>query len=40
MKVIYKIENGVTHASPEVAKKITEALNIKFDDVFSLVEGE
>lgn len=37
---IYAIEGGRTNPNPALAKKITEALNAQFDDIFSIVEGE
>jgi DNA-binding XRE family transcriptional regulator len=37
---IYAIEKGRTNPNPALAKKITEVLNVPFDTIFSLVEGE
>jgi len=38
-QTISQIERGV-NPGPAVAKKIVEILNIPFDDIFSIVEGE
>lgn len=37
---IYAIEKGRTNPTPSLAKKITEILNVPFDNIFSLVEGD
>jgi len=37
---IYAIEKGRFNPSPATAKKIAEELDIPYDDIFSLVEGE
>jgi len=37
---VHSIENGRSNPSPVNAKKIAEILNVRFDDIFSLVEGE
>ena len=39
-QAIYSLEAGIMNPTPATAKKITKTLNIKFDDIFSLVEGE
>ena len=39
-QAIYGIEKGATNPSAGLAKKITEALDVPFDNIFSLVEGE
>lgn len=35
-QAISAIERGESNPSPDVAKKITEALNITFDDLFTI----
>ena len=37
---IYGIESGRAKPSPALAKRISEVLGVKFDDIFSLVEGD
>lgn len=37
---IYSIEKGRFNPSPSTAKKIAEELDVSYDDIFSLVEGE
>ena len=37
---VYTIENGRVNPSPALAKKIAEILEVPFDNIFSLVEGD
>lgn len=37
---IYGIESGRSNPSPLLAKKIAEILEVEFDDIFSLAEGD
>lgn len=37
---IATIERGLSNPSPSTAKKISEILNVPFDDIFSMVEGD
>ena len=37
---VHGIESGKSNPSPALAKKIAAILEVQFDDIFSLVEGE
>lgn len=39
-QAIYALEKGTMHPTPDLAKRITNALEVNFDNIFSLVEGD